>query len=473
MSETPDQGDEQPGQQPPPPPGAGFGQPDPYGQGAGFGQQAAFGQGTPYGQGWGTPAPADPTAPADLSAVDGPAPILVSFAPAQPQSRVTVGFRFLMAIPALIVAGLVGIAAEVVAFIGWWAALFMGRLPDWAFEFLTGYLRWVVRVQAYTYLLTDKYPPFSLDDDPYYPVRLVTRPTALNRLAVFFRVILAIPAYILAAISGFGMAILGFFAWLITLFTGQLPDSLHQAFTAIIRYYARFLGYILLVTPEYPSGLYGDGVTAVSGSAPVADPAAGTVASGSTFGEISPGDTAPITGFQTPFASPAGSWQLSLTGSAKNLVTVGLVVGVLGLAGDASLAAVTLGNGVSTVNRAIADATVTNDYQKLGTVLTSFQAKTEACAQNLSCVTALDAQVSRAFQTFGTGLAGAGVPSDFAGDSAALAADNTKVKSDFDQLATAQSASQYTSIASSLGLQSDLTAWQDAFNKLHSELDKP
>lgn len=453
MSETPDQGDYQPGQQPP-----GFGQQDPDGQGAGFGQQAAFGQGTPYGQSWGA------SGPADLSAVDGPAPVLVSFAPPQQQNRVTVAFRILMAIPALIVVGIIGIAAEVVAFIGWWAALFMGRLPGWAFEFLTGYLRWVVRVQAYVYLLTDKYPPFSLDDDPYYPVRLVTRPTLLNRVAVLFRIILAIPAYLLAAIASFGLAILGVFAWLITLFAGQLPVSLHQAFTAIIRYYARFLGYTLLVTPEYPGGLYGDKVAVTAGPTP------------GWPGDGAAGDTAPITGFDSGPASatsPAAPWQLALSSNARTLVTVGLVVGVLGLAGDAALAAQGLGNGVSTVNRARADATVTNDYNKLGTVLSTFQAKTAACQQSLACVTALDAQVSHAFQTFGTGLAGAGVPSDFAGDSAALAAENTKVKSDFDQLATAQSAAQYTSIASSLGLQSDLTAWQDAFNKLHSELDKP
>ena len=468
MSETPDQGDFQPGQQPPPPPGGhdqfgGFGPPDPYGQGAGFGQQAAFGQGTPYGEPWGA------SAPADLGAVDSPAPVLVSFAAAQPQNRLTVFFRLLMAIPAVIVVGIVGIAAEVVAFIGWWAALFMGRLPRWAFEFLSGYLRWVVRVQAYTFLLTEKYPPFGLDDDPYYPVRLVTRPTTLNRVAVFFRVILAIPAYVLSAIASFGLAILGFFAWLITIFTGQVPDSLHQAFTALLRYYVRFFGYILLVTPEYPAGLYGDKVAMTAGTTP-GWPGDGTAS-----------DTAPITGFDAGPAgatsptetSPTAPWPLALSSSARTLVTVGLVVGVLGVAGDVAFAAQGLGNGVGTVNRALADETVTNDYNKLGTVLSSFQAKTAACQQNLACVTALDGQVSRAFQTFGTGLAGAGVPSDFAGDSTALAAENTKVQSDFKQLATAQSTGQYTSIATSLGLQSDLTAWQQDFNKLHGELDKP
>ena len=47
------------------------------------------------------------------------------------------------------------------------------------------------------------------------------------------------------------------------------------------------------------------------------------------------------------------------------------------------------------------------------------------------------------------------------------------MQGDFSQLAATKSASQYTSVASRLGLQPDLAAWQGAFNKLHAELDKP
>ena len=173
-----------------------------------------------------------------------------------------------MAIPAAFVLFFVGIAAYVVAFLGWWAALFTGKLPTWAFDFLTGFVRWTARVHAYSSLLTDRYPPFSLDDDPYYPVRLVTRPTRLNRAAVFFRVILVIPAGIVAVVAAFGMGILSFFGWLIALFTGKLPDSLHEAFAAIVRYYVRYLGYYLMITPEYPAGLYGDQTAATAASAP-------------------------------------------------------------------------------------------------------------------------------------------------------------------------------------------------------------
>jgi hypothetical protein len=31
------------------------------------------------------------------------------------------------------------------------------------YDFSTGYMRWMTRVLGYLYLLTDKYPPFSMD----------------------------------------------------------------------------------------------------------------------------------------------------------------------------------------------------------------------------------------------------------------------------------------------------------------------
>ena len=123
------------------------------------------------------------------------APVLVAFAGPAPQSRLTVLVRIFMVIPQLVVLWLLGVAAMVVVIIGWFGALFTGRLPVFAADFLTGYLRWLTRVYAYTVLLTDVYPPFTLDDADY-PVRVAVMPGRLNRLAVLFRVFLLIPCLI-------------------------------------------------------------------------------------------------------------------------------------------------------------------------------------------------------------------------------------------------------------------------------------
>ena len=99
-----------------------------------------------------------------LSGSGAPDEILVAFAEPAGQRRLTVLVRIILAIPHLVVLYVLGIAAEVVALICWFAALFTGRLPDGLAEFQVGYLRWLTRVYGYLFLLTDLYPPFELAD---------------------------------------------------------------------------------------------------------------------------------------------------------------------------------------------------------------------------------------------------------------------------------------------------------------------
>jgi hypothetical protein len=80
---------------------------------------------------------------------------------AGPRNRLTVGLRILLAIPHLIVLGLLSIAWWVTAFISWLAILFSGTYPQGLYEFGVGVLQWYVRVEAYLLLLVDEYPPFS------------------------------------------------------------------------------------------------------------------------------------------------------------------------------------------------------------------------------------------------------------------------------------------------------------------------
>ena len=176
-----------------------------------------------------------------------------------------------MAIPQLIVLWLLGIAAIVITIIGWFGALFTGRLPVFAADFLTGYLRWLSRVYAYEYLLTDVYPPFTLDDADY-PVRLAVMPGRLNRLAVLFRFFLLIPCWIVQAVVTYGaLTIFMFVTWLIVLIRGQMPDSIHQALAAVLRYQVRTLGFALMLTSAYPGGLFGDPASPGSWTPPCRD----------------------------------------------------------------------------------------------------------------------------------------------------------------------------------------------------------
>ena len=72
--------------------------------------------------------------------------------------------KWFLAIPHYIVLAFLLIAAIVCVIIAWFAILFSGRYPIGLFNFVTGVLRWTLRVSAYAGLLiTDRYPPFSLE----------------------------------------------------------------------------------------------------------------------------------------------------------------------------------------------------------------------------------------------------------------------------------------------------------------------
>jgi hypothetical protein len=70
--------------------------------------------------------------------------------------------KWLLAFPHYIVLLFLGIAASVAWVIAWFAILFTKRFPRGLFDFTVGVTRWQYRVSAYTGLLRDEYPPFSL-----------------------------------------------------------------------------------------------------------------------------------------------------------------------------------------------------------------------------------------------------------------------------------------------------------------------
>lgn len=176
--------------------------------------------------------------------VDGP----------QAQNRLSVLLRLIYVIPHVIVLGLLGIGVGVVTLIAWFVILFTGKYPQGMVNFAVGTLRWMARAYGYGFLLTDKYPAFSLEDDGAYPVRMSASPQieGRNRLTVFFRVIMIIPHYIILGILNFVAEVLGFVAWLVALFTGSVPAGIHNFLAGWLRWTTRYAAYALLLTDEYP-----------------------------------------------------------------------------------------------------------------------------------------------------------------------------------------------------------------------------
>jgi hypothetical protein len=186
----------------------------------------------------------------------GTFPVQLSADDATTQNRLTVFFRLILIIPHAIVLGILGIVASIIYLISWFAILFTGGYPAGLYRFMAGFLRWTARINSYFYLLTDRYPPFSLSDDENYPVRLLVdeQTENRNRLTTFWpiRWILAIPHLIIVGALGYAAGVVVIIAWFAALITGSVPAGLHNFLAGYLRWYFRTYAYVFLLTDDYP-----------------------------------------------------------------------------------------------------------------------------------------------------------------------------------------------------------------------------
>jgi hypothetical protein len=92
-------------------------------------------------------------------------PVRIGIPAPKPQySRLKAGFRFIVGIPVILLSYVQAFIALVVAVIGWFAILFTGSMSDGLFNPLRSALAYQTRAAAYLALLTEDYPPFSLEE---------------------------------------------------------------------------------------------------------------------------------------------------------------------------------------------------------------------------------------------------------------------------------------------------------------------
>ena len=181
-----------------------------------------------------------------------PHPIHLSVADDLERSRLTVFFRLLLAIPHFVVLLLWGCLVMVLLLVGWIAAVVTGRLPEGLHRFFASFLRYATRVTGYVALLSNPFPPFGSGGS--YPVDLEVDPRAVqSRWSVGFRIVLAIPALILAYVFRLGLQIAAFLGWFYCLATGRMSAGLQNLGTYCLRYETQTYAYLLLLTSRYPS----------------------------------------------------------------------------------------------------------------------------------------------------------------------------------------------------------------------------
>jgi len=199
------------------------------------------------------------------------------------RSRLTVFFRLFLAIPLFIWVTLRGIAAFVVAFVNWLAVLVQKEVPPSLHDFVANFVRYATQVNAYVFLAANPYPWFRCQSD--YPVDVeIDPPVQQGRWAGFFRLLLAVPALLIATtlgngfvtgspgqsswsasdgseesawwgVSSFGgVAAAGaFLAWFFIVALGRAPRGLRDLVAFALGYGAQAAGYLFLLTPRYPT----------------------------------------------------------------------------------------------------------------------------------------------------------------------------------------------------------------------------
>ncbi|WP_152191899.1 DUF4389 domain-containing protein [Georgenia satyanarayanai] len=269
-------------------------------------------------------------------------------APDQP-SRWLWLVKWVLVVPHVVVLALLWAAFVVLSVVALVSILATGRYPRAIFDFNVGVLRWSWRVAYYSYgaLGTDRYPPFTLAEDPGYPAHLdVDYPDHLSRGLVLVKWwLLVLPHYlVLVFFVGVGaeaarrvdglqwvwegglIALLTLIVGVALLVTGMYPRGLYDLLLGLNRWVLRVAAYAGLMTDAYPPFRLDQGgaeeLTVVTGAPPPAAPPA--------LGPAAP--TQPAAASPVPSAAPAPPTSSWTAGRVLGVVA-GAVAVLLGLTG--------------------------------------------------------------------------------------------------------------------------------------------
>lgn len=181
-------------------------------------------------------------------------------------SRVKTLLRLLLVLPHIVALLLYVLAACAISVPAFLIVLLSGRMAEGFHAFVLAYDRYALRVLAYLFLLTDRYPPFGGVEDATYPVRLrCERAQSLSRLHVLIKWLIILPHVLILMFYALAVVIVVVLAWWIILLSGRYPRDLFDFVAGFLRWntrvavYAGQWGYIFspflggLLTDKYPS----------------------------------------------------------------------------------------------------------------------------------------------------------------------------------------------------------------------------
>ncbi|HWF31145.1 MAG TPA: DUF4389 domain-containing protein [Solirubrobacteraceae bacterium] len=194
----------------------------------------------------------DPQALAGLPALEHPIRLELGERDGLRRSRLTVFFRALLSLPHIVWLELWGVLVLFAAIAIWFATLVRGRSPERLHRFLAAYVRYQFHVYAFLYLVANPFPGF-VGARGSYPLEIAVAERApQNRWKTAFRVLLVLPALLLAGAYGAVANFVGVLAWFSALARGRVPLGLRNAGALALRYQSQVFSYALLLTDVYP-----------------------------------------------------------------------------------------------------------------------------------------------------------------------------------------------------------------------------
>ena len=169
------------------------------------------------------------------------------------RSRLTVFFRLILAIPHFLWWYVWSSIITVLVIVNWFAVLIRGRTPEDLHLLLARALRYRTHVFSYLFLVSNPYPTF-FGRLGAHPVDLeIDGPDRQRRAVTLFRLILAIPALVVAYVFLFVMFFIALIAWFIALAVGRTPKGMRDLSAYCLRYEAQVAAYLMILTDRYPS----------------------------------------------------------------------------------------------------------------------------------------------------------------------------------------------------------------------------
>jgi hypothetical protein len=161
--------------------------------------------------------------------------------------------KWLLVLPHLIAIAALSLGVSVAGFLAFFATLVTGRFPRPLWDFMAGFHRWAHRVLAYSMLISDQYPPFSLAEAPGDTVRLrADYPETVARWRPLVVWLLIVPFAVAAATLVAVAQVCVVLSAVSILFTRRIPVPIFEVILNSLTWQNQASFYALWMCEQYP-----------------------------------------------------------------------------------------------------------------------------------------------------------------------------------------------------------------------------